>query len=457
MTSNEQARIAPNEGGAVPAAMPEAGIAFDPKTGISEEEQREILAKINGIAEKNRRSLAEGAAGEAGKKRRFKAKKSGSLFPALVNAAALVLLGGGFLVLSSFQSKTDTRVREGAKVYNSAERALIEEIRKETASRIAAKESEINRIVSQLEGVDAELRELHSNNQDLTAEQRTAEQRLRILQDEYRSSLAALHDERSRIMEDSRAREANLRAQLAAVSDQSRSALEQRDAALNAARGELDRLTGEREKAAFIEAQLGGHFAALHEQLRNGRTDAADETLRTMRTFLATPAFQALPAMRSRKELYTQAIDSLETALAETRKNAAAPAPAETPDGGETEKALAELREKNTRLEETVAGLNRTIAASGSEGAGLARRLTELENSAAALRNINTLLETSAAEKERSIAALETEKNGLSQTLAARDSSIGELQSKNTALEAEIVNLNNQLAQIRQALQALSQ
>jgi division protein CdvB (Snf7/Vps24/ESCRT-III family) len=32
-------------------------ITFDSNSGISEEEQREILEKINGIAEKNRRSL----------------------------------------------------------------------------------------------------------------------------------------------------------------------------------------------------------------------------------------------------------------------------------------------------------------------------------------------------------------------------------------------------------------
>jgi len=65
------------------------GVVFDAACGISEEEQREIFAQINAIAEKNRLSLAGGAdtaagVSEKGKKkkakRRFKAKKSGGLF-----------------------------------------------------------------------------------------------------------------------------------------------------------------------------------------------------------------------------------------------------------------------------------------------------------------------------------------------------------------------------------------
>ncbi|MDR3166788.1 MAG: hypothetical protein LBT93_02500 [Treponema sp.] len=68
----------------------ETGIVFDTTSGISEEEQREILAGIEGIAGENRivspsRPLKE------------EAKKRGFLFPLLVNIFALLLLGGGFL------------------------------------------------------------------------------------------------------------------------------------------------------------------------------------------------------------------------------------------------------------------------------------------------------------------------------------------------------------------------
>jgi uncharacterized coiled-coil protein SlyX len=113
-----------------------SGIVFDSKSGISEEEQREILAKIDNIAEKNRLSLSEGEG--KNKKNRFKAKKSGGRFPIIVNIIAFTALAGGLAVLISTQGKTDARIRTGAKVYNSAERALIDEIRKETQNEAAA-------------------------------------------------------------------------------------------------------------------------------------------------------------------------------------------------------------------------------------------------------------------------------------------------------------------------------
>jgi len=108
------------------------GITFDAKSGISEEEQREILAKINNIAEKNRLSLMEE------KSNRFKAKKSGGVFPVIVIIAAAAALAGGLTLLSSIQWKTDAQARTGSRVENSVERALIEEIRKETQSEAAA-------------------------------------------------------------------------------------------------------------------------------------------------------------------------------------------------------------------------------------------------------------------------------------------------------------------------------
>jgi len=92
------------------------GIVFDAKSGISEEEQREILAKINNIAEKNRLSLSEGEG--KSKKTRFKAKKSGGRFPVIVNIIAFSALAAGLLILISMQGKTDARIRTGTKVYN---------------------------------------------------------------------------------------------------------------------------------------------------------------------------------------------------------------------------------------------------------------------------------------------------------------------------------------------------
>jgi hypothetical protein len=50
-------------------------IRIDESSGISAEEQREILVQINGIAEKNRQSLAAGAGSDTGKEKKRKAKR----------------------------------------------------------------------------------------------------------------------------------------------------------------------------------------------------------------------------------------------------------------------------------------------------------------------------------------------------------------------------------------------
>jgi chromosome segregation ATPase len=488
-----------------------AGFVFDAASGISEEEQREILAGINSIAEKNRRSLAaDKAALPAGKK--------GSMFPLLVNISAVLILAGGFLLLSLFQGQEEVRVREGAAVYNPAERVLIEEIRRETSSRLEAKENEISLMASKLTGVDTELQELQASvetmmgeketelrkemgeafdaerrrlvdqnlseaaiaermrlfdaeriakmnteladyRQRLDAERAASESNLQKLQEDYRTNLATLQNERSQILESSRAREAALHAQLEARTRELAAVSEQSQAALSSARSELERLSGEQEKAGLVESQLGGYYAAVNNHIRAGRLGEAAETVQVMREFLNTPAFQNLRAIQSRKELYVSAADTLDFMIDEARKNSA-PGVSQRPgalEAGELERAVTELQNRNARLEETVAGLNRTIAAYSSQGSDLGQRIAEIEGSAAALRTLNQALEQAAAERENTIAALQAQNAALTQTVAARDSSISALQAENASQVETIANLNTQLASIRQALQALSQ
>jgi len=104
-------------------------VVFDSSSGIPVEEQKEILAKINGIAEKRRRHLSESAGEEAV----IKAKNNSAFFPLLVNITALVLLCAGAWFIFYFNGKKDVQVRLGTGTYDSAEKALISEIRKDPA------------------------------------------------------------------------------------------------------------------------------------------------------------------------------------------------------------------------------------------------------------------------------------------------------------------------------------
>jgi len=151
-------------------------VVFDAQSGISIEEQREILSKINGIAEKNRKQLSKTGSQIAQSKGKIiiNAKKNGAVFPLAVNISAVAVLLCGAFLLVFFNGKNDAQIRTGNAVYNLTERALIEEIRKDTAEKIAAKEKEMAQIISRLSDVDDELFKLYSNNQNLTAEQITA-------------------------------------------------------------------------------------------------------------------------------------------------------------------------------------------------------------------------------------------------------------------------------------------
>jgi hypothetical protein len=109
--------------------MTENEVVFDSSSGIPIEEQKEILTKINGIAEKRRRHLSQAADENEG----IKAKNNSAFFPLLVNAGALLILCAGAWFIFFFNGKKDVQVRQGTGVYDLTEKALIDEIRKDSA------------------------------------------------------------------------------------------------------------------------------------------------------------------------------------------------------------------------------------------------------------------------------------------------------------------------------------
>jgi len=421
--------------------MTEKGdVVFDAKSGISIEEQKEILSQINGIAEKNRRSLSQdaGLAKEGGKKRSgpVDAKKTGAFFPLAVNiAAALVLLGGAFLLVL-FNSREDARVRMGTAVLNLTERKVIEDIRRDTAEKIRAKDLEISSMTSRLEEVDAQLALLSSGNQVLSAQQLQTQETLLSTQNIYRAELAVLQDERAQILENSRSQEASLRAQI-----EQRAVESSADRQSSSAAGELERLTDEQEKIAAIEAYLAGGLDAITGMVQNGEYDQAAQTVENLVLFInrysLASSFSFASSIWPRVEFYNRMLAFLETVIAASSgKGGAAQSVQVSQDSSSQEQ---ELAAKNAELEKTIASLRSTIDSLDSGSASQAGRLAGLEESVSTLRAQVSSLETSAAEKDRTISSLTSENAAL--------------QSANTTQEQEITSLRNQLAIIRQALQ----
>jgi chromosome segregation ATPase len=484
-----------------PAVSPaETGIVFDTASGISEEEQREILAGIEQAAGEHRlvspqRSLRE------------EAQKRGALFPVLVNIAAILLLGGGFFALFVFHNQDVSELREGSAELGLTERRLIEEIRKETTSQIDEKEREISGMAAQLAGIDTELQNLQAAadkrlsdkerelrqimggefdaerqrlmaqnlseaaiaeemrkfdeqriarlngdlaayRQQLDAEKLASESNFRQLQEEYRNSLAVLQNERGQILEDSRAREAALYAQAESRIGELSSLYERSGADLNAAREELSRLALEQERSALIEGQLNGYYIEVNRLIREGLFDKAAGTLESMEEFLNTPAFQHVRSLQSRKEYHLAAINALVSMVKDARQNRGGfvpPAPDVSGEIAAYEDAIGELRDQNSRLEQSLEDQRRTIAAYRSEGTSLGQQITEFETRIDDLRKQTETLSETVKVRDRDLTGLQTQvetlqtQNSLQeQTLRTRETEITALRTQANAQEQRL-------------------
>jgi chromosome segregation ATPase len=416
--SNSSAAGTPGDG-------PGADVVFDTGSGISETEQREIFEGIEKAVRRDHRSLAEIP--------RPRAKRRGILFPLLVNLLGLALLGLGMVFFLVFRDAGETRVRGTTTLYNSAERALIQEIRRETSRELDAKEQEIDSILAKLTGVDEELRVLHSNNQELTAEQRVTEANLQLLQEEYRGSLSSLQDERSRILESSRAQEASLRAQFDERAGELTAQAEQSREALSRARGELERLSTDQEKAAAVEAHLGAMYISAAATINRGRLQEAAATLDSMREFINTPSFQGIRSVQPRRNFYLSSITTLEGLIGLAERLNAAVESAGT-GGADYEKTIAQLEERNAVLEEQVAGLNQAVISSGAAGSGLGRQVSELQSRIGGLQ-------TQVAEQERTL-------NEQRNTLEERQRSNAELSRQLAEFTARNNDLSRQVTEL---------
>jgi chromosome segregation ATPase len=395
-------------------------IVFDEKSGIPVEEQREILSKINGIAEKNRKLLSQTTQINNGKII-INAQKSGAGFPLAVNIAAVVILIIGIFFMFFFYGKKDSQVRIGKAVYDIAERTLIEEIRKDTSEKIAEKEMEITTITTRLDEVDSELAKLYSSNEELTKEQIAAQEKLLAMQNSYREELAVLQEERSQILEASRAREARLRAQLDERAREYAAAQQKVSGELDYANSELDRLTTEQERIAAIDAQISGGLAAIKEHIKNEQYDQAASVVENLRHFCNTNTLASSRVFQSRRDFYNQSIDFVEAMIIDAQKNS----------GSSLGSQQFDLQAKNVQQQEKINDLQKTIDTLSKGGSEVNKKIGELQAA------IN--------EKDVKISSLEDEK-----TKSAAD--INRLQTSIASKDQDIVRLRNQLSAIQQAL-----
>ena len=329
---------------------------FDESSGISKEDQKDILGEIETIATENRIKVSPEVF-------RIKAIKRGVLFPIIINVAAVIVMAVGITTLLLLFRRGEEQLMESAAAISTAEGKLLEELKRESSEQLKEKDSEISAIQNQLasieqdrqklqatmegrirdreeelrqaleaelqaekgrleeqglsqEDIDAKIAALETQKQgefqseleefraEAEEERLRAEENLRRLQEDYNASLAEINAERARIEAEARARERELQSKL----DERQQALETEK---TEAEQQLKNLEQQREKEELVDTQLIGFYNTVKTSLKDEKYDDALATLASLRDYLDEDTVVTLPGIQKRREVEFFVIDSL--------------------------------------------------------------------------------------------------------------------------------------------------
>jgi hypothetical protein len=342
----------------VPAPASGPGLSFDADSGISPEDQKDILREIEDVAAQNKITARP-------EDFVVHAAKRGVLFPFLVIAACVVGLaagGAGFYFL--FQ-RGQTAIVRGTLGTITAEGQLIAAVRQEANSKIQEKDQEITSIQGRLTDIDKQRQDLQSNmdakvqaketdlkaqmaaaleaekarlqKQGLTqaaialrlqdeekkraaalasqldafrkaqdAQRQQDEKNLRTLQDNFQANLTRANAEKQQALEEAQKREAALKGQFTQKTQTLESTAAQ-------AQAQLAAISAQREKEDLVIGQLTGLYGVVRDQISQHLYDKAITNLAALREFINKPDVASLPAMAKRREFDQFVIDSLST------------------------------------------------------------------------------------------------------------------------------------------------
>lgn len=352
------------------------GYSFDKSSGISREDQKEILLHIDKVAQSSRILAGPDTW-------KVKPKKHGIALPLIVNVVGLLVLAGGLFAIGKIVSPREEQATSSSAALSSAEGRLLQEIKREAEGRIQDKDREIATIQKRMASLDSEKEQLIAGadarlkakedelrsllKQELEAERarliatglseaqvqarlaefekrksaeftiqfetfsRKAEDERLALQatidqarDEYRKTLSVATLERQRIQDESRIREQDLRSQL----DEKNKALlverEKTATSLSSAQAELTRLNEETARIKAVEDRLLGLYTATRQSLRDGRLDDATRSLDALKAYLADTQVTSISALQPRRALDLFATELIERAIGTEKAKASA-------------------------------------------------------------------------------------------------------------------------------------
>ena len=394
---------------------------------ISPEEREQVLKQIE-------TAIAENRAPQRVDLASLRPEKRGLLLPLLINLVALVLIAAGVLLLSRYFELRKDNITLRRTSYLSAEGTLIQTLKKETESRLQAKEQEIASIQLRLQEADQERQALKL---ELEAELATREGELRRkLEDELsreRERLLALGTSEAGIsdrlrefesrQQDSIDREiADYRRQLdAQLQEKEQELLEsQRRSreALDKANRDRDELLSELKKQesekSAAEQRLTELKARLKAESLMGDQSAAvfaglEEDLRAQRY---TEALQDLESLENNPAVEKYVVDLLKQLIRSSQGQAS-----QDQSGGEVESA--ELDAKSAQIEELEEQIRVIVAASTSDKSADALLARQLQGRVDRLNARLKASETETGKLKTELQSLRAERDALSVSQAS--------------------------------------
>lgn len=394
---------------------------------ISPEEREQVLKQIE-------TAIAENRAPQRVDLASLRPEKRGLLLPLLINLVALVLIAAGVLLLSRYFELRKDNITLRRTSYLSAEGTLIQTLKKETESRLQAKEQEIASIQLRLQEADQARQALKL---ELEAELATREGELRRkLEDELsreRERLLALGTSEAGIsdrlrefesrQQDSIDREiADYRRQLdAQLQEKEQELLEsQRRSreALDKANRDRDELLSELKKQESEKSAAEQRLTELKARLKAEslmRDQSAvvfaglEEDLRAQRY---TEALQDLESLENNPAVEKYVVDLLKQLIRSSQGQAS-----QDQSGGEVESA--ELDAKSAQIEELEEQIRAIVAASTSDKSADALLARQLQGRVDRLNARLKASETETGKLKTELQSLRAERDALSVSQAS--------------------------------------
>lgn len=330
-------------------------IVFDEKSGVSPEDQHEIIKSINEIMRANRIQITPEVL-------KIKAQKRGLAFPLLVNLAALFILGSSFLISWLVFKQEETKISNPSTEILSAGQQIIEELKKKAEEELARKNKEIAEIQSNLEKINQDLLNLKQNidaevaakekslreklDKELEAERQRlmlagasaqeVEKKLRELQaqqaSQYEAELAKIkaaaeesrQQKEKELLEQQKVFNSQLvsaQESLRKVEDEYKARISRQERELSQAEARIAELSAQKEKVDLINEQILGFYRLIQQDLANKNLTKARQDLTSLRTYLNQPALLAIPEISRRQDVEYFIMENLQEIINNAEKN----------------------------------------------------------------------------------------------------------------------------------------